>query len=551
MASSARLAVYSFGAFVLDCGNETLRTADGTEIFLRPKSFALLRLMVENAGRLLMRETIMEALWPNIFVTDDNITQCVLDVRRALGCESNHLLRTVRRRGYIFDATAVLEQPGPSAQVTELIAFRTGEAAQSHDATQGERAALTTPTSFRQRLNSETRDRLSFLILPLKSLEGSSAHECLAEIITENLLAGLAGHLTSLAPGDTQVLFHDDRLTHWPTAPHDCPVDYVLRGSVQWTSVTVQLLDAANGACIWTEQCELGHRRHLVARLVHGISIAVLKDVGRRVEALPMSGLTVHDLLTRGRAWMLRPSSAFNKRQALCCFERALAMQPDSMVAKLGIATAMITSVANGFSQTIEQDEARAEALLLEILAADPDIGLAHLINGTMRRLQGRLYDSRADLEVAMTLAPHSAMSASQLGMTLMFLGQPETAIGFLEKSVRVAAHDPQKPLLLTNLAMCHLMLGDVDTAVDQLGESATGNPQLYSTPLLLAAGLGLKSAPAEAGANIRQAAGLCPTMGTLSGARNWVQRQGSSDFMPIYQHTIERGLRQAGMPEE
>ena len=150
-----------------------------------------------------------------------------------------------------------------------------------------------------------------------------------------------------------------------------------------------------------------------------------------------------------------------------------------------------------------------------------------------------------------MDLAPHYTMLASQLGMTLMFLGQPETAIPHLEKSVRVPAHDPQKPLLLSNLGMCRLMLGDVDTAIDQLRESAARNPHNYSAPLLLAAVLGLKNAAAGAGASIRQAAGLCPTMGTLSGVHNWVQRQSSSDFMPIYQDTIERGLRWAGMPEE
>ena len=71
MALPARGAVYRFGNFVLDPENEALRTNEGVSISLRPKSFALLRLMVENAGRLLARETIMETLWPNIFVTDD------------------------------------------------------------------------------------------------------------------------------------------------------------------------------------------------------------------------------------------------------------------------------------------------------------------------------------------------------------------------------------------------------------------------------------------------------------------------------------------------
>jgi hypothetical protein len=105
----------------------------------------------------------------------------------------------------------------------------------------------------------------------------------------------------------------------------------VLRGSVRRMSVDLQLLDAASGACIWTEQCELGHHRDLVARLVRGIARALIADVGRRVENLPMSALTPRDLLMRGRAWMGRQASAASRRQALCCFERALAMRPDSV----------------------------------------------------------------------------------------------------------------------------------------------------------------------------------------------------------------------------
>ena len=63
-----------------------------------------MQLLVENAGRLLDRDAIMGAVWPDVFVTDDSITQCVRDIRRALGDEAQRLLRTVPRRGYLFDA---------------------------------------------------------------------------------------------------------------------------------------------------------------------------------------------------------------------------------------------------------------------------------------------------------------------------------------------------------------------------------------------------------------------------------------------------------------
>src|SRR3954453_7423058 len=97
-------ATYRFDRFVLDLARGALLADDGAELPLRPKSFALLRLLVENAGRLLDRDAIMAAVWPDVFVTDDSITQCVRDIRRALGDEAGRLLRTVPRRGYLLAA---------------------------------------------------------------------------------------------------------------------------------------------------------------------------------------------------------------------------------------------------------------------------------------------------------------------------------------------------------------------------------------------------------------------------------------------------------------
>ena len=97
-------ASYRFDRFTLDLVRGALLVSDGAELPLRPKSFALLQLLVENAGRLLDRDTIMQAIWPDVFVTDDSITQCVRDIRRVLGEEAHGLLRTVPRRGYLFTA---------------------------------------------------------------------------------------------------------------------------------------------------------------------------------------------------------------------------------------------------------------------------------------------------------------------------------------------------------------------------------------------------------------------------------------------------------------
>src|SRR3954452_6966993 len=111
-------AIYRFDRFTLDLARGALLAEDGAELPLRPKSFALLRLMVENAGRLLDRDAIMAAVWPDVFVTDDSITQCVRDIRRALGDEAGRLLRTVPRRGYLL--AAEVSTPVPSGSEPDV-----------------------------------------------------------------------------------------------------------------------------------------------------------------------------------------------------------------------------------------------------------------------------------------------------------------------------------------------------------------------------------------------------------------------------------------------
>jgi adenylate cyclase len=95
--------VYLFGRFILDLDRGAL-FLEGEQIDLRPKSFGMLRFFVDNPGRLLDRDTIMEAIWPGTTIAEEGVIQCVRDIRRALGDEARSVLKTVPKRGYIFTA---------------------------------------------------------------------------------------------------------------------------------------------------------------------------------------------------------------------------------------------------------------------------------------------------------------------------------------------------------------------------------------------------------------------------------------------------------------
>ena len=81
----AQNAAYRVGSFTLDLDRKALLKAEGAEVPLRPKSFSMLLLLVENAGRTLSKDAIISSVWPGLIVTENNITQCVHEIRNAFG----------------------------------------------------------------------------------------------------------------------------------------------------------------------------------------------------------------------------------------------------------------------------------------------------------------------------------------------------------------------------------------------------------------------------------------------------------------------------------
>src|SRR5215470_13330779 len=109
----------SFGAFTLDVSRAAL-LCNGEELKLRPKSYEVLRFLVENPGRIVTKTELTEAVWRDSFVTDDSLVQCIRDVRRALGDDPPRIIKTVARRGYIFDAVVETNQSTTSEKIANL-----------------------------------------------------------------------------------------------------------------------------------------------------------------------------------------------------------------------------------------------------------------------------------------------------------------------------------------------------------------------------------------------------------------------------------------------
>lgn len=113
--------------YELDLDREELRATDGTLVRLRPRSFHVLKLLALQIGRLVTKEEIIAAVWNDAAVTEDSLTQCIADIRRAIGDDSHRILRTLPRRGYMLLGPARPAPHRPPARIPETRYARSGD----------------------------------------------------------------------------------------------------------------------------------------------------------------------------------------------------------------------------------------------------------------------------------------------------------------------------------------------------------------------------------------------------------------------------------------
>ncbi|MEJ0100150.1 MAG: transcriptional regulator [Pseudomonadota bacterium] len=96
--------VYLFDGFQLDVTRRKLISSGGLVQPLNSRAMDALLLLVANAGELVEKRRLMETIWPNAVVEDNNLNQCILAIRKALGevAGSNRYIMTVPGRGYRF-----------------------------------------------------------------------------------------------------------------------------------------------------------------------------------------------------------------------------------------------------------------------------------------------------------------------------------------------------------------------------------------------------------------------------------------------------------------
>jgi DNA-binding winged helix-turn-helix (wHTH) protein len=132
-----------FCGFSIDAQRAYLRSPTGEEIRLRPQSFAMLLLFLANPGRVLSKQELFDAIWPNVHVGDDSLFQCIREIRAALADDQRQLIKLVSGRGYLLQAEVQVEPAHAGAPEKEPVA-------PAHDVEPAPPAGRVTPAAAQQ-----------------------------------------------------------------------------------------------------------------------------------------------------------------------------------------------------------------------------------------------------------------------------------------------------------------------------------------------------------------------------------------------------------------
>ncbi len=514
-------------------------------IFLGSRALALLWALAERSGQLVLKTTLMDAVWPGTAVEDSNLTVQISAVRRALdmGRAGGSCIRTVPGRGYRFLPAVTTETDAGSAPDSDPRPIPSGM-----------------PPSGMPRSGLPLSSGPTIAVLPFEGSLSVTSGDHLRDDLADDIITELSRHRSVFVVAQTSSFALRDRSWDVKQIARELGADYVIDGSTRREGgkvrINARLVDAGTGTHVWVEQFELETdstvttKDEMIGRVVRVLILKIAEDVNRRIEAVPREEWTPNLLIMRGHAYTYRPISDSNRIEAIRCFGQALDGDPNSIDAMLGIAWVLIGNVADGWSRSIAEDTARAEQLLLAVLLVNGDIAQVHLLMGVLRRLQGRLDEARHELEKAIEIAPHNPRAMCQLGFTLALLGRPDLGIPHIEKGLRIAPRDPASPAIWFALGTCHLLLEHVDEAVTCFRRSRAENPWPVYAHLGLAAALGLNGELDEAAACLRRVAEIMPVFRSISSVRT-LPGHVRPQYLAMFDKTLGAGLRRAGLPDE
>lgn len=433
--------MYLVGGLTLDLARGRLFGPDG-DVDLRPKSFALLSYMAQNGGRTLAKDELMAAIWPDVTVTDESLSQCIHDVRRALGPPGAALLRTLPRRGYSLAVSPQLPDRKPAEIPSGSIAVLPFAASAS------------IPPRCAALFDGLTHDVISRLAR-LRYLHVIGRGTCFA-----------MRHLSE-QPSQVRKLLN---------------VAYMVTGRVDRQGagyqLSVDLTDTASDRLVWTDE----HLLRIDDLALAAVSLAdVLAAMIAQEITQAESDLAIASRVEGPSAWqeLHRGIHQIYGRvdgdmlQALHHFETAIALEPVNARAyaflsfchfnqafslpqgdRKNFSAAALRSASDAMHSDDAGPVARWAYGRAQWLAGDPEAGLLHC-------------------RKAVALCPSFSHAHYMIGFIEAHHGDPAASLNALDKSEHLSPFDPFSDGIKVTRATAYARLGNMEKAADWAFQAA------------------------------------------------------------------------------
>jgi len=453
---------YLFDDYELDLGRGSL-VRGGEEIPLRPKSFAVLQYLLEHAGQLVTRQELMAAVWPDVVVTDDSIAQCLIELRRMLGDDQRRVIRTVPRRGLIFDLPVRFEEnASPASAPSRRQLFRLGWPVFVTLAVAAVLLWWSTdlhlPGGGPDDEVTEVAKPESIAVLRFTDLSPGGDQAYLADGISEEIMHILAQSPSLRVIARTSSFAVEGQ----PVAEiaRTLDVTHVLEGSVRKQGdeirITAQLIDAETSSHLWSRTYDrtlediLGVQREIANNVAEAFEV-VLTDKGVVNHVDPRA----YQLFLEARYLHFRGGDG-DLLKAKERYEASLKISPEFAPAWTGLSAASGNLLLE--KQLREQDPEEYERLqeinrnaTMQALRYGPELPEVQMRAARYHYFNGDLARAREHVEAALSIDPDHWLVRSALVNELTYSGQIEDAAELLRSS---AQRDPLNMFLRENLVM-------------------------------------------------------------------------------------------------
>jgi TolB-like protein/DNA-binding winged helix-turn-helix (wHTH) protein len=505
-------AAFRFEGFTLDLGRASVRRG-GEELELRPKSFDVLRYLVENAGRVVSKDEIFAAVWPGISVTDDSLVQCIRDIRQALEDDAQRLIKTVPRRGYLFDALVTPVTPpdetGEPARPQDHVALPAAAARRPPSWTLVVAAAVlfvlaaaalaAWPLGYYQQAQKAIVGPPSVAVLFSATGDGDGSdrtYDYFSDGLTDDVIAALGRFSdlrlvsrASLNPYKT-VAWDPQRLGR------ELNVRYIVDGSVRRAGervrVSARLTDAARRVLLWSENYDeqirdmFAVQDRLTRSIAGRLAVRISRIEQERAAAKPTTNMEAYDYVLRGRERLARITRADNL-EARRLFRRAVELDPRYAAAFVGLGTTYQNDLVYGWTDGPDEALRRAYEFAHRAVVLDDNDAAGHLLLSHVY-LQRREYAvARAETVRAIELNPNDPEGYAAQGIVLVWMGRSEDAIAAFEIALQF---DPKlaRPRALEHLGLAYFLVRRYDDALRVSELSIGRNPEFILGYVVLAA---------------------------------------------------------------